>query len=520
MESGQSWPDPWLQFLDDLIHQICTWRKQHKAVLICMDTNDDVTWLNPKKGIGPLIAETNLLNLHHYSHQTSPRPPTYNQGQLTLNFCIRSPKFVLALKKSAILPFSILVHLPSNHWALLLDFDSQILFSNALPPSCFAPRQGVYSNAQLTVTKFCKLVGKGCDEARISNCIAEVEAKLFLNPEDHVTLDDIDRDITHILVDANDKCHWFKDFPWSPKLHLTFLEHWYWIIHLSKIRMKHSFQHALQLIQDLLRPHFQPLTPPETVLIQLWCTQAKIWEIHREAISHRKQFLDKLIKAAHITRDTSHKKLILGLKHAEETRQCFGLVRAILHPTTPGGLTHLILPVPNNNSTQIEVTDTVAMEQHLLDHSPIHFRLAQGTPYTVPPLSNLLMFDGLTPFGDCIFKGDPIPANLPINKATWLLLQNQHSLMQPHKQSHHTITFDLLMKGFKKWPKWTTTSPSRCHLGVYQSLLKDNPHPIHRLTFHCGPMALKSCNGYFRCCNLPSSIPISTNGGRPYGTCI
>jgi len=65
----------------------------------------------------------------------------------------------------------------------------------------------VYSNAQLTVTKFCKLVGKGCDEACISNRIAEVEAKLFLNPEDHVTLDDIGRDITHILVDANDKCH-------------------------------------------------------------------------------------------------------------------------------------------------------------------------------------------------------------------------------------------------------------------------------------------------------------------------
>jgi len=35
--------------------------------------------------------------------------------------------------------------------------------------------------------------------------------------------------------------------------------------------------------------------------------------------------------------------------------------------------------------------------------------------------------------------------------------------------------FDTLMKGFKKWPERTTTSPSGRHLGVYKSLLKDYP---------------------------------------------
>jgi len=29
------------------------------------------------------------------------------------------------------------------------------------------------------------------------------------------------------------------------------------------------------------------------------------------------------------------------------------------------------------------------------------------------------------------------------------------------------------MKGFRKWPKQTATSPSVQHLGVYKSLLKD-----------------------------------------------
>jgi len=43
VEQGHSQPDPQLQFLDDIIQQICIWRHQKKAVLLCMDANDDVT---------------------------------------------------------------------------------------------------------------------------------------------------------------------------------------------------------------------------------------------------------------------------------------------------------------------------------------------------------------------------------------------------------------------------------------------------------------------------------------------
>jgi len=51
---------------------------------------------------------------------------------------------------------------------------------------------------------------------------------------------------------------------------------------------------------------------------------------------------------------------------------------------------------------------------------------------------------------------------------------HQRSLLQPGDTSHHPITFEELMKGFKKWPERTTTSPSGRHLGVYKSLLKDH----------------------------------------------
>jgi len=65
LEAGYANPNPREQFLDDIILQIQNWRAQRKAVLVCMDANDDVSHTNPHKGIGRISAETDLVDLHH-----------------------------------------------------------------------------------------------------------------------------------------------------------------------------------------------------------------------------------------------------------------------------------------------------------------------------------------------------------------------------------------------------------------------------------------------------------------------
>jgi len=157
-----------------------------------MDANDDVTKLNPKQGLGHLLAVTDLVNLHHYHYPYMQRPPTYNCRQLTLDFCLGSPEFVAALIKTAILPFGIPIHLPGDHRALIMDFDSRILFSKALTRPAIANRRGIYSNVIPTMTKFSKIVGEGCDHHRIQECIAKIEDKHILTAHDWEVLDQID----------------------------------------------------------------------------------------------------------------------------------------------------------------------------------------------------------------------------------------------------------------------------------------------------------------------------------------
>jgi len=139
LEAGQSWPDPRLQFLDDLIDQVHTWHHQQKAVLICMDANDDVTWLNPKKGIGWILAKMDLLDLHHYLHPSSTCPPTYNWGQLTLDFCLGSPNLFLLLQRPLSFPlgfrftYQVTTKLLSS--ILIAGFSSAMLFQHWEPPT-------------------------------------------------------------------------------------------------------------------------------------------------------------------------------------------------------------------------------------------------------------------------------------------------------------------------------------------------------------------------------------------------
>jgi len=83
---------------------------------------------------------------------------------------------VNSLVEAAILPFGLPTHLTSDHRALLLDFDSKVLFGNAAPPLYIAQRRSVYSNTIPLVTKFSQMVGEGCDEANLNDQIRDIKA--------------------------------------------------------------------------------------------------------------------------------------------------------------------------------------------------------------------------------------------------------------------------------------------------------------------------------------------------------
>jgi len=268
-----------------------------------------------------------------------------------------------------------------------------------------------------------------------------------------------------------------------------------------------------------LDQNFIPLNPPKTVSIQLWCAHHKICKIWCNAFNHQQQYLNYLLWDARATNNKDCKQLILGLKHAEETQQCIALVCHILHPSTLGRLMYLLIPTEPDRLEWIRVTDMEQMEDHLLEHSCLHFWLVHGTPFMQPLLADLLGFNGLTPFGKHILHGNPIPTDLDLDPANCQLLTHQGSLLPSNEQPMHPLEFEPLMQGFWKWPECITTSPLGQHLGIYKSLLKDMPPNDPPLDLpQCTLLIL--CTSYTGFCDLPCTTLMFFSNGKWCGICI
>jgi len=67
---------PRRDFVTDLITQINQWKQQHYEIFLCMDANKNKSRLGPMQGIGHLLHETGLIDLHQ---QWQPLCPTLNK---------------------------------------------------------------------------------------------------------------------------------------------------------------------------------------------------------------------------------------------------------------------------------------------------------------------------------------------------------------------------------------------------------------------------------------------------------
>jgi len=365
-------PDPPNQFIEDLIAQIQVWRTQGKAVLLCIDANEDVVKMTKKKGIGRLSAETDLVDLLQYRHPDCPRPATHNRGSKTIDACYGSPEFLPALRGTTLLPFGIPEILSGDHRTVIVEFDSDILFgitNTTIRPTYV---RGVNSQAQPTVTKFCRVALKAHDRLKISARISELESKHNLNQNERELMDAIDYDLTQCLTTADQKCRQYSTNPWSPKLHRTYMEHRFWNVQLTVYRTERPHAQALQNLRKNLTPEATTLLPDETVSIRLRKSRHKLRLIRKEAETKRREFLNTLLQAAKHTNNKQRQKLILGLKQAEENRRCFRVVKNFLKPTN-GGVTHVLVPNPTDPNKWDTVHDITQMEQHLLNQSRKHF---------------------------------------------------------------------------------------------------------------------------------------------------
>jgi len=106
-------PKPRKTFLDDLIQQIQSWRRDNKEIIICMDANDPID--DPKADIARLFRETDMIDLHYHHQPGTRKPATQQRGRNAIDLMAGSPRTVDAMVHAWICPFGDPIMIKGDH---------------------------------------------------------------------------------------------------------------------------------------------------------------------------------------------------------------------------------------------------------------------------------------------------------------------------------------------------------------------------------------------------------------------
>jgi len=245
---GVSDPQPRMIFLDNLISQIKAWRRENKEIILCMDANEPTD--DPKAAIARLFNETDLVDLHYHRYPSLRKPATHQRGSRAIDLMVGSPLATEALLHTWIHPFRDPTSIKGDHRWLGIDFDPEVLFGNAISPPASAPSRGTNSRHEQKVTKFCKRVVSKCNQYQLAERLAELQTLDNLEPHHQNELEDIDRQLTRILLQADRMCSPCNPAPWSPELNQAYLRHRLWNIALLADQDKRDMAEVIVTIRQ------------------------------------------------------------------------------------------------------------------------------------------------------------------------------------------------------------------------------------------------------------------------------
>jgi hypothetical protein len=304
--------------------------------------------------------------------------------------------------------------------------------------------------------------------ARIRHLMADPT----LNPD---LAESIDTDLHRISLAAGKHCQKFREPEWSIKLHAARAR----VGILKRVLSMRGtgYDHQAQLAQLRLTLD-SPFLLPETIeecKLQLRKAQADVLKIAQDSVHYRDiENLDR-VSTLESDGDRAKAKILRNLCKAEEMRRLFAKIRYLRTPDRSSGVSSIQIPASPTDNPK-ECTEWVTIDaphevvEKLRDRNRSHFGQAQGTPFTIPPLSEDLQFTGDTSSADLILDGNYDSTQLA--EITQLVIshlqKSKYSIRAPLQTEISDVDYT---NKIKTWKESTSTSPSGLHLGHYHAMI-------------------------------------------------
>ena len=456
-------PDPRRLAYRDLT-EYCKQKVQQKhQLLIMMDANDDTSTTNTL--LSKFITAVGLVDITFAHHGAVPHDfSTYNRGRRQVDYAFATPGILPYVTQSGILAFT-----EYDHRQLFVDVTLKAYFDSA-PVHNPAVSRGISASNPVQCEQYVAFLDKLFDELniehRIQNIPDDVTAKNYLQQ--------LDRDITKAMLQAERECTKFPSTPWSPALMRYKKTVKYWKMWVSELKTHNDLSQQRQYLCDTW--HVTPGTPSSLADAhnRHKAAVADSRTILKHANDLRLMYLEQRADwyAEHQQFDKA--QILTRLRKLEQRRQQFLNLQYIFKPRTRSGLTNIL--IPSDDGTWTSIDDPAKVPEYLIKRNQAHYSQSTGTPCTAGALREFLGDHADTPEVELLLHGHFSPT------------QDQHintiftALSTPLPPVSPTISVNDLVQGFRVWREDTSTSPSGRHLSLYKALItvKQTEHPLFK----------------------------------------
>lgn len=410
---------------------------------------------------------------------------TYERGSTRIDSVLLSRRLLPSVLRIGYTPVGLLFN--SDHRGLILEFSKKCLLGDDLDMLPSPPSRGIRSNDKKAVQTYIEALhshlkannafrrGVALAQSQVpqGNSIREVEK--------------LDRLVGEACTLAESRCRkrrssWFS----TP---LARLRQEVSCLRFLRNGFKCGFDRTAVVSRKLALAHLPNNLPSSLAALQelLRQREEKLRDLVIKSRSSRAQYLQSTADTC--SQAQQHRRaLALRKINRHELAQATWQQLSFLTSKGHQRLDQLEIPtswppssIPVEHITELEdpklatswklVTDPAEIEQYLLLRNQLHFGQANGTPFTISPLSDEFDWCASTSSSDEVLQGTYVPPESVSELCKEVLAQCKAT--SPPDSVPATLTQLSFAAKITKWNEFTATSPSGRHLGHYKSLFSD-----------------------------------------------
>ena len=414
-----------------------------------LDANDNMQ--DSDSQLQKLVYNTGLTDVTYQHHGLPPDDfRSYNRGSAQIDYMLASPELLPYIPYSGFLAFR-----NSDHRLGYLDVELDRYFKETIPDMGENARRGISATNSQQSEQFMHDV-----DNYLENSIID---QLLLTPATPNILNQIDTILTSALKTAEKKNKRKLETAWSPALRtarktLEFAELW-----ITELTTNTSLDEARQrLVTDF------------NVLYRYPNTVIDARQQRTEAVANLREATAKAaeLRAAHMQtriehwaelKDKESEKVVTQMAAAEKLQRAYRKIKRARQPSNHGGIKYIL--VPDGPDKWKRIIDSSEINSRLQERNCKHYQQANGTPYTIEPLTSMLGQHATSDIAQDILDGIPPKVN---DETIARMFKNLSNRLEPHTVK---VTAADLITGYSRWREDTTTSPSGRHLSLFKALI-------------------------------------------------